>query len=294
MSYWLIALAFMLIAISGFMYSFGFNQKANSTAGSASAPVKQGNARRKIAEPPSPWIEWLQKNGFSRSPIKNLILLVCVLLIASVGYRLIGSFGALVSFVITLCTFIALARWRRTNIKLVLIQQLPSFIDHINRRIKIGMGIHQAIEQSSRTTVNPLREVLDRVNQRKAVGIELQDAFYKESIITGVHAFQLMGSIFSINTRFGGSIADSLESLVKLLRQQDLSRRELKSITGETRITAWVIGSAPILVGVYMMAQNPELILNMWYSDKGRYALILGGVMQSTGVFLIWRMFRTL
>ncbi|MGO2319137.1 MAG: type II secretion system F family protein, partial [Vibrio toranzoniae] len=81
---------------------------------------------------------------------------------------------------------------------------------------------------------------------------------------------------------------------VKLLRQQDLSRRELKSITGETRMTAWVIGSAPVLVSAYMLTQNPELLINMWYSDTGRQALLFGIVLQLLGIVVIWRMFRSL
>ncbi len=293
MIYWIIALALMIVALSILSYSFGFNHNS-ITLKSPLVTTAKGFTPRKRSDAHHPIIEWLQQNGFSRSPIKNALLLMLVASLSSLVYRWTGVIGGSISFLLILFCLFSIARWRRTNIKIKLNQQLPSFIDQVNRRIKVGMSVQQAIEQSSKTTSNPLRLVLDRVTQRKSVGIELQDAFHKESTITGVHAFRLLGSIFSINTKFGGSIADSLESLVKLLRQQDLSRRELKSITGETRITAWVIGSAPILVGAYMMAQNPDLILNMWYSEKGRYALILGALMQSTGVFLIWRMFRTL
>lgn len=239
-------------------------------------------------------MERLQQLGFSRSPLKNIALLGLILTISLFFAQPLGWMGLILSLMTGLFMTFAIAQWRRSNIKLRVIQQLPSFVDQVNRRIKVGLSVNQAIEQSSKTTTAPLKTILARVAHRRALGIELQDAFHKESVITGVSAFRLLGSIFNINTRYGGSINESLDSLVKLLRQQDLSRRELKSITGETRITAWVIGSAPIIVSAYMMMQNPELLLNMWDSPEGKNALVLSITMQCLGVILIWRMFRTL
>jgi tight adherence protein B len=43
-----------------------------------------------------------------------------------------------------------------------------------------------------------------------------------------------------------------------------------------------------------MLTQNPELLINMWYSDTGRQALLFGIVLQLLGIVVIWRMFRSL
>ncbi|MFB9135334.1 type II secretion system F family protein [Vibrio olivae] len=293
MIYWLAALTLLILAITSIMYSLGFNNVASTTHRlTASVQVSSRQKLKRASE--APIFEWLQKHGFSSSPSKNILLLGLLIAIDTGVYYLLGGLAALMAWGALIAVSFSIAHWRRANIRLKITQQLPSFIDQVNRRIKVGMSIHQAVEQSSSATASPLKHVLERVNQRRGIGIELQDAFYKEGTLTGVHSFRLLGSIFSINTRYGGSISDSLHSLVQLLRQQDLSRRELKSITGETRITAWVIGAAPVLVGAYMMAQSPELIIDMWYSEKGRYALLLGAGMQTCGVLIIWRMFRTL
>lgn len=257
-------------------------------------PVTLAKRKKKQTNYQEQLNEWWQRAGFSRSPAKNLVLALLLATNTYLSDTMLGLPGAMLGATLTMLVLFALAQWRRSNIKRRLIQQLPSFIDQVNRRIKVGMSIAKAVEQSAKTTSKPLSLVLDRVNHRKNIGIELQDAFYKESVITGVKPFRLLGSIFNINARFGGSITDPLDSLVQLLRQQDLSQRELKSITGETRITAWVIGIAPTMVGIYMMSQNPELLVNMWQSDSGRHALLFGLGLQTTGIFMIWRMFRSL
>lgn len=239
-------------------------------------------------------IEKAQQMGFSQSWLKNSLLLLLIISVSFIAGRMLGSLAFVICFGISLLLVTFVARLSRAKMRLRLTQQLPSFIDQVHRRIKVGLTVPQAVDQSAQVTTSPLKDVLQRVGDRRAIGIELQHAFIKESQITGVPALRLLGSIFSINTRYGGSITDSLDSLVKLLRQQDLSRRELKSITGETRITAWVIGSAPVLVSAYMLTQNPELLINMWYSETGRQALLFGIVLQLSGIVVIWRMFRSL
>ncbi|ANQ28637.1 hypothetical protein BA894_19695 [Vibrio natriegens] len=238
--------------------------------------------------------EWWTRTGFTRSPIKISIL---ALLLFSVTYFTYFTSGALTSFFVGAASILflfMLTQWHRNNLKRQLIKQLPSFIDQVSRRMKIGMSTTRAVEQASKGSSKPLSIILSRVMHRHNLGIELQDAFYTESVITGVRPFHLLASIFRINTQYGGNATDSLDSLVQLLRQQDISQRELKAITGETRITAWVVGSAPIIVGSYMMKQNPELLIDMWATDNGQYALVLAGALQVVGILLIWRMLRSL
>lgn len=288
--YLLLGLAFCLPAYLCFVWS---KRVSKDVLGTPQSTLLATLAKQKLGQH-HPVAERLQKLGFSRSPFKNLLMLGGIVMFSLLCAFILGITGFAISFLFCITIALTIAQIRRNNIKLRLVQQLPSFVDQVNRRIKVGLSITQAVEQSARATTSPLKDVLQRVSHRQTVGVELQHAFEKESTITGVEAFYLLGSIFSINSRYGGSITDSLESLVKLLRQQDLSRRELKSITGETRITAWVIGSAPLLVSAYMMTQNPELLINMWYSESGRHALILGISLQIIGVIVIWRMFRSL
>ncbi|QXO18339.1 MULTISPECIES: type II secretion system F family protein [Vibrio] len=281
-----------IMAVAGVCYALAaYVQKKQATQESHTTELE---TRVRHEGPQAYVIEKAQQMGFSQSWLKNGLLLLLIISVSFIVGRMFGSLAFVISFVTCLLIVTFLARLRKAKMRLRLTQQLPSFIDQVHRRIKVGLTVPQAVDQSAKVTTSPLKDVLQRVNDRRAIGIELQHAFIKESQITGVPALRLLGSIFSINTRYGGSITDSLDSLVKLLRQQDLSRRELKSITGETRITAWVIGSAPVLVSAYMLTQNPELLINMWYSETGRQALLFGIVLQLSGIVVIWRMFRSL
>lgn len=237
---------------------------------------------------------WARRSGLAISPLSFAILLVLMLVAAWIGARFEGIEGAFLAAVGTLGLLLLWSRWRRSTIQRKLEAQLPSFIDQVSRRVKVGMSVQRAIEQSSDSLRAPLNQVLRRVAQRQSIGVELHECFYREYDETSAPTFQMLGSIFSINTRYGGSITDSLDSLVEMLRQQELSQRELNSITGETRITAWVMGAVPVLVTGFMLSQSPDLLLGMWNSSGGKAALVVSMLLEVTGVLLMWRMFRSL
>lgn len=261
---------------------------------SVSQALKKPKKKKRKVSHQEQFGEWWQRGGFSQSRSINTLLLCFIVMVSVLGFVSIGIVGAILGVVTSLLFLIFIAQWRKAKLQRQIINQLPSFIDQVNRRIQVGVSLPRAIEQSAKTTPKPLSSILQRVNQRRLMGVELQDAFYKEWRITGVVPFRLLGSIFNINSHFGGSINDSLESVVKLLRQQDSSRRELSSMTGETRVTAWVIGTAPLIVAGYLLSQSPDMLLDMWQSEAGRTMLISAIGLEFAGIIIIWRMLKSL
>jgi Flp pilus assembly protein TadB len=48
-----------------------------------------------------------------------------------------------------------------------------------------------------------------------------------------------------------------MENLIKLIREHEQGDRQLRAMTGETRITAWILGALPLgMVGYFLLA-NP-------------------------------------
>ncbi|WP_417879660.1 type II secretion system F family protein [Vibrio sp.] len=295
MNIWFIVAAclFVLVAVS-MMLLIKSAPMPIAKPTSVSAALKHPKKKKRKTSQQEKINEWWLRAGFSTSRFINVLLILLIIMVGFLGFVSMSSFGALVGVSASIFILFLLAQWRRAKFQRRVTNLMPSFIDQVNRRIQVGISLPRAIEQSTKTTPKPLSTILERVNQRRQLGIELQDAFYKEWRITGVPSFQLLGSIFSVNARFGGSINDSLESVVQLLRQQDSSRRELSSLTGETRVTAWVIGVAPILVAGYMLSQNPTMLIDMWESDSGRPLLMFAGGLELMGIIIIWRMLKSL
>ncbi|NAW65938.1 pilus assembly protein TadB [Photobacterium halotolerans] len=239
-------------------------------------------------------LETWQKLGLSTSAYMLVIYAACLLCGPFVLARLSGIGGLGMGLLASVGFILLLGQIRKNNKRRKILQQLPGFIDHLNRRVHVGMSLNKAVEQVLPAMNNPLRNVAQRAVQRTSLGTELYDSFYKEAKITGVQEFALLGSVFKVNHQFGGSVTAALENLVELLHQQERSQRELKSMTGETRVTAWVMGVAPTAMAIYMLVSNPQQLLSMWADESGRQALMLGIGAQVLGALVLWRMVRSL
>ncbi|WP_120512615.1 type II secretion system F family protein [Photobacterium salinisoli] len=239
-------------------------------------------------------LENWQRLGLSTSTFMLVIYGVCLLCGPFVLARVSGIGGLGIGLLASVGLILLLGQIRKSNKRRKILQQLPGFIDHLNRRVHVGMSLNKAVEKVLPAINNPLHSIAQRAVQRTSLGTELYDSFYKEAKITGVQEFALLGSVFKVNHQFGGSVTAALENLVELLHQQERSQRELKSMTGETRVTAWVMGVAPTAMAMYMLVSNPQQLLSMWADESGRQALMLGIGAQVLGALVLWRMVRSL
>lgn len=283
----------LLIASCVLMVIATRRPKAATEKAATEKARKQGADERPVQRKDRMLENW-QRLGLSTSAYMLVVYAACLLCGPFVLARLSGIGGLGIGLLVSVGFILLLGQIRKSNKRRRILQQLPGFIDHLNRRVHVGMSLNKAVEQVLPAMNNPLHRVAQRAVQRTSLGTELYDSFYKEAKITGVQEFALLGSVFKVNHQFGGSVTAALENLVELLHQQERSQRELKSMTGETRVTAWVMGLAPTAMAIYMLVSNPQQLLSMWADESGRQALMLGIGAQVLGALVLWRMVRSL
>jgi len=64
-------------------------------------------------------------------------------------------------------------------------------------------------------------------------------------------------------------------------------------MTGETRVSAWVLGLTPLLLAGYMVFTNPGYLDVMLQDSSGKSMLYTAAALQAAGVLLLWRMLRS-
>ncbi|PPC76600.1 pilus assembly protein TadB [Pokkaliibacter plantistimulans] len=245
------------------------------------------------------WSQQRLQEGLLRVGLPGSVPLFVMLILASlisVGLVLRSqgwpaACGLLLAIIIGV---LILAQVRRERQRRQLLQQLPGFIGQVSRRVVVGMSVAKGVERAVAETRMPLQEVLQRAMLRSQLGDELPDSLDHEGRITGVKELYLLASILRIHYQYGGSVTSALEHLVKLLHQRERAHRELWALTGETRVTAIVLGIVPVLMGLYMLVANQRYLLAMWDDPGGRIALLGGLALQGLGSFILWRMLRSI
>ena len=84
----------------------------------------------------------------------------------------------------------------------------------------------------------------------------------------------------NIQREVGGNLAEILDNVADTLRERATMRRQVRVLTAEGRLSAWVLALMPFVIALYMFAVNPEYISLLFTTtiglgDAGRRARLL-------------------
>jgi len=236
----------------------------------------------------------LGRAGYAPASWHGWALLIGIALSAILGLELFGFAGTvLLPLGIVALLYLALltmgARRRRR-----ITEQLPMFLDHVIRSVRAGNSIEQGLVAAVEESDGPIREVFERVVRQVQLGVHLDEAVDQAAMTYRLQELDLLQAAISVNLRYGGAIREILESVITALRQRETAQREFRAMTGETRLSAWVLAVLPISLAVYIVSMNPQYFMLMWNEENGRMVMLAAGALQGLGVFIIWRMLRSI
>jgi tight adherence protein B len=237
---------------------------------------------------------WLNRVGLHLSPSTAILVIASVVVI---GIVLAQAFGALLAMAWWLVAgiftvLVPQIRYRQKVGKIV--EQIPLFIDQVVRGLVTGRNVEGAIKLAAEDLQEPLKELITRAHRNVELGADLGEALKEAAQFHDIKELHMVALAINGSRVYGGSPREMLESVVNLIRQREQMQRELRAMTGETRVTAWVLGSLPTLLLAYMFWMNPDYIGGMWHHDTGRIVMIAAGTMQAIGALIMWRMIKSL
>jgi tight adherence protein B len=182
----------------------------------------------------------------------------------------------------------AVLSWRAQKRYQRIKRQLPVFLDGIVRLIIIGNSVPASFQAALTTAEAPLRDCLDRVSRMLRSGVDIDVALKHVATVYRVRELELVGSVLRISVRYGGRSDVMLDRMAALMRDLEQAERELVALTTETRLSSWVLGFLPVLVGGFMIISNPGYFAAMWDDPLGQHLVFVAVGLQALGVFLLY------
>ncbi|MGH8467194.1 MAG: type II secretion system F family protein, partial [Pseudomonas sp.] len=184
--------------------------------------------------------------------------------------------------------------WRYHRRLQHMIGQLPVLLDHCVRSLKAGRTLSEAVLGAIDASREPLHGAMQRVRRNVQMGSALDDAVQDLAELYDQDELRLFALGLRINHRYGGNASELLENLIKLIREREQGARQLRAMTGETRMTAMVLGLLPVLMAGYFLISNPRYLLGMWNDSHGQLMLLGAFGLQAIGCLALWRMLRSI
>ncbi|CAI8917045.1 MULTISPECIES: type II secretion system F family protein [Pseudomonas] len=241
------------------------------------------------------WLDrLLQRAGIERRNDRLLIWLVIGLLTALLCGRILGwAAGVGLVLLAPLLIWLFLG-WRYRRRLQRMIEQLPVLLDHSVRSLKAGRTLNDAVLGAIDASRDPLHGALQRVRRNVQMGVSLDDAMSDLAELYEQDELRLFALGLRINHRYGGNASELLENLIKLIREREQGSRQLRAMTGETRMTATVLGLLPVGMAGYFLISNPNYLLAMWQDGNGQFLLLGAFILQVLGCLVLWRMLRSI
>jgi tight adherence protein B len=214
-------------------------------------------------------------------------------LVILIGFASAGWIGAGVSLLVPPLVLRLYISWRYQRRLKRMIEQLPALLDHTVRSLKSGRTLADAVLGAIDAAQDPLKNALGRVQRNVQLGVSLPDAATDFAELYEKDELRLFALGLKVNHRYGGSASELLENLIKMIREREQIARQLSAMTGETRVTAWVLGSLPVGLAGYFLAANPAYLLAMWHDSSGQIMLATAFGLQAVGSLALWRMLRS-
>lgn len=284
-------LCLTLLGLSGWMFYSGLRQ-----ARTARVLDRLAQGQPQPSEEKTSW-NWLER-AFLRAglgrPTERLGLWLVVWAVGCMlGYGLgkwPGLLALLVAPPLLLRLYISWLYRRRLK---RMIEQLPPLLDHAVRSLKSGRTLADAVLGGIAAADNPLQHAMGRVQRNVLLGVNLPDAVADFAELYERDELRLFALGLKVNHRYGGNASELLENLIKLIRERDQAARQLRAMTGETRVTAMVLAALPVSLAGYFLIANPTYLMSMWNQSGGQMMLLAAFGLQVVGCALLWRMLRS-
>lgn len=149
-------------------------------------------------------------------------------------------------FVVPLFIFIQLKK-RQARLR----KEFPEMLDSIVRSLQSGYSIDGAVGAVAEDMVGPLAEEMKVMNKQLSIGMSMRDILRDFQSRVNVPESHFFVVTLIIQRETGGQLAGILSELAKLMRRRERFQAKVRTLTAESRFTAWFIGGAPVLYILY-------------------------------------------
>ena len=216
----------------------------------------------------------LERAGVTKR-LQDFVLLVVVaaLVAAAAGLVLAGPILALLlALTVPLVVRIGLGVMADRR-RAAFADQLDDSLQLIASSLRAGHSLLQALASVAREAEQPTSVEFARIINETRVGRQLNDSLDETAARMQSEDFTWVTQAIAINREAGGNLAEVLDGVANTIRERNQIRRQVKALSAEGKLSAYVLMALPFGIAGFLMFSNPEYMAKFTQSVIG-YGLI--------------------
>ena len=169
-------------------------------------------------------------------------------------------------------------------------QQLVDALMVLSSSLKGGLSLVQSIEVLVEEMPAPIAQEFSLVLRENQMGVPLDESLEHLNKRIQSQELDLIITAIDVARETGGNLTEPFEKLMFTIRERDKLIGKVKTLTLQAKMQGVLMSLMPVFFGVVVYYMNPEFSMLMLENPYGRILLVIAGVLEIVGVFLLWKL----
>jgi tight adherence protein B len=209
-----------------------------------------------------------------------------------------GLFGALLLLLLSgggiLATLLGLALglvgpqlylvFQRSRREDAFLAQLPETLQLMAGSLSVGYSLSQAVDTVVREGSQPVSGEFNRALVQTRLGMPVEDAL--EAVASRFRTNDMNWAVMAIRIQreVGGNLSEVLTNVAGTLRERERLHRQVKVLSAEGRLSAWILGAMPVVFTLYLVLVRPEYLQPLYTTTLGWLLIVMACILFLAGV----------
>ncbi|MCV6546569.1 MAG: type II secretion system F family protein [Cohaesibacter sp.] len=230
----------------------------------------------------------LEQAGLTITP-KQFMLYSAICSFVCFFLALLTGMGIYIAIGMAIVGFIGLPNFwlsRRRKKRLAkFIKEFPNAVDVIVRGVKTGLPLGDCIAIAATETAEPVAGEFKKLVDEQALGLSLAAVMPRLYERVPIAETNFLGIVIAIQSQAGGSLAEALGNLSKVLRARAQMKEKIGAMSMEAKASAAIIGIMPFIIALMTYFTSPDYIMVMFNHQLGW--IVMGATLVWMGIGVV-------
>ncbi|MGY1776828.1 type II secretion system F family protein [Geodermatophilus sp. SYSU D00804] len=226
----------------------------------------------------------LERAGIATGPAEVVLLTGLATLVAgALGWLLGGVLAGLLLALLVPLGARVVVRLRTGRRQARFADQLDDALQLMASSLRAGHSLLRAVDAVADQAPAPIGEEFARIVNETRVGRDLGAALDEVAARVDSDDFRWTAQAIAIHREVGGNLAEVLDTVGHTIRERNAIRRQVKALSAEGRLSAWVLMALPVGIVAFLAVTNPAYLSAFTGSLAGWVMVAVSAVLLVVG-----------
>ncbi|MFA0189251.1 type II secretion system F family protein [Vibrio lentus] len=166
-------------------------------------------------------------------------------------------------------------------------EQLPEALDIIRRALQAGQPLVQSFNEVGEEMPEPIGVEFKNTYNLLNYGYDLRLAILQMTERVPTVSMLAFSSAVMLQKETGGNLSENLQKVSEVLRARFKLERKIKTLSAESRLSAWILTLSPFALFFGLKFVNPEYIEPLYSDPRGISMVSVGVILLAIGALWI-------